>query len=171
MDAPASIQTIAEVSIGLAGFSGLVVALRRDTGPLDEVQKYRLSVLFALSFGALFLALVPDLLAALSLPAARTWPTASGVLFLYSLFFVWWWAGSSRKIAKVAPEIFDWKAFSCMALGHFIVLLLQLGMLLGYAEARAPGIFVLGLTWYLLHATQQFVRMLFIQPRKRADNG
>ena len=54
---PDSLQTIAEISIGLAGFSGLVVALRKGSGPLDDIQKYRLRILFSLSFGAMFLSL------------------------------------------------------------------------------------------------------------------
>ncbi len=57
-----SLQTIAEISIGLAGFSGLVVALREGSGSLDDIQKYRLRILFSLSFGAMFLSLLPDTL-------------------------------------------------------------------------------------------------------------
>ena len=59
---PDSLQTIAEISIGLAGFSGLVVALRKGSGPLSDIQKYRLRILFSLSFGAMFLSLLPDTL-------------------------------------------------------------------------------------------------------------
>jgi hypothetical protein len=36
---PGSFQTVAEISIGFAGFSGLIVALRKDAGPLTDVQK------------------------------------------------------------------------------------------------------------------------------------
>ena len=56
-------------------------------------------------------------------------------------------------------------AFSTMATGHTIVLLLQLAIVLGLLENRAPGVIALGLIWYLIHAAQQFVRMLFVQPR------
>jgi len=52
LNIPESLQTIAEISIGLAGFSGFVVALRKDSGPLDDIQKYRLRILLSLSFGA-----------------------------------------------------------------------------------------------------------------------
>ena len=41
----------------------------------------------------------------------------------------------------------------------------------GAIESRAPGVYSLGLIWYLIHAAQQFVRMLFIQPRNSAKNG
>ena len=165
MEIPAYFQTIAEVGIGIAGFSGLVVALRQSDGPLSEIQKYRLRVLFALSFGAVFLSLLPELQTNLQVPDERVWFDSSAAIFIYSLGFFWWWIGPSRRIAKVAPEIFNWRAFNTMAAGHAVILLLQLAVLVGYFETRAAGIVALGLTWYLMHAAQQFIRMLFIQPR------
>ncbi len=162
---PESLQTIAEISIGLAGFSGLVVALRKDSGPFDDVQKYRLRILFSLSFGAMFLSLLPDTLMSFSVPDERIWFDSSAAIFAYSFLFITWWIRSSRQVARIVPEFFNWRAFSTMATGHTIILLLQLAVMLGLLENRAPGVITLGLIWYLIHAAQQFVRMLFIQPR------
>jgi hypothetical protein len=162
---PDSLQTIAEISIGLAGFSGLVVALRKDAGPLTEVQKYRLRILFSLSFGAMFLSLLPDTLVNLGVPDERLWFVSSAAIFAYSFLFIVWWLMSSRRVARVAPEIFDSVAFITMTIGHMIVLLLQLTVMLGLMENREPGVIALGLIWYLINAAQQFVRMLFIQPK------
>lgn len=64
MDISNPLPVIAEVSIALAGFSGLIVALRKNPGPLTPVQKYRLPVLLALSFGTLFLSFFPEWLRA-----------------------------------------------------------------------------------------------------------
>lgn len=163
---PESLQTISEISIGLAGFSGLVVALRKDAGPLNDIQKYRLRILFSLSFGAMFLSLLPDTLVSFGVPDERLWFNSSAAIFSYSFLFIAWWIMSSRHMAQVAPEIFNWAAFSTMAAGHTIVLLLQLAVMLGLLESRAPGVISLGLIWYLIHAAQQFVRMLFIQPKR-----
>ena len=163
-----SLQTIAEISIGLAGFSGLVVALRKDAGPLTDVQKYRLRILFSLSFGAMFLSLLPDMLVNLGVPDERLWFASSAAIFAYSFLFIVWWLMSSRRVARVAPEIFDWVAFTTMTIGHTIVLLLQLAVMLGLMENREPGVIALGLIWYLINAAQQFVRMLFIQPKGTA---
>jgi hypothetical protein len=162
---PESLQTIAEISIGLAGFSGLVVVLRKDAGPLNDVQKFRLRILFSLSFGAMFLSLLPDTLVNLGVPDERLWFASSAAIFAYSFLFIAWWIVSSRRVARFAPEIFNWRAFSTMATGHTIVLLLQLAVMLGFLENRAPGVIALGLIWFLIHAAQQFVRMLFVQPR------
>jgi len=164
---PDSLQTIAEISIGLAGFSGLLVALREKSGPFDNIQKYRLRILFSLSFGAMFLSLLPGTLLNFDVPDGRIWFDSSAALLTFSLGFVVWWILSSRHMARVAPEIFNWAVFCTMATGHIIVLLLQLAVLLGFLETRAPGVFSLGLIWYLIHAVQQFVRMLFILPKEQ----
>ena len=63
-------------------------------------------------------------------------------------------------------EIFNWRAFNTMLIGHIVVLGLQLALIFGLFSGRESGIFTLGLVWYLIHATQQFIRMLFISPRK-----
>lgn len=167
---PDSLQTIAEISIGLAGFSGLIVALRKNTGPLTDVQKYRLRILFAMTFGAMFLSLLPDLLLNFHVPDERLWFDSSAAMFIYSAFFVSWMIAGARRVARVAPEIFDWVIFSLLTTGHIVVLLLQLGVMMGLVEERASGVYTLGLIWYLIHAAQQFVRMMFILPRN-ADHG
>ena len=165
---PDSLQTIAEISIGLAGFSGLIVALRKTPGPLTEVQKFRLPILFTITFGAMFLSLLPDMLQSFKLPEGRIWPVASATMFVYSIAFITWLITGARQIAKVAPEIFNWVIFYSITGGHCIVLILQVAVMTGLIQNRAPGAFVLGLTWYLVHAAYQFVRMLFILPRDQA---
>jgi hypothetical protein len=163
---PDFLQTIAEISIGLAGFSGLIVALRKTPGPLTDVQKYRLRILFALTFGAMFLSLLPDLLSNFGVPGQRIWFDSSAAMFGYSLIFVSWMIAGARRLAKIVPEIFDWLRFWTLTAGHVVVLLLQLAVMTKFIVDRAPGAFSLGLVWYLMHAAQQFVRMLFILPKK-----
>jgi hypothetical protein len=162
-------QTIAEIAIGLAGFSGLAVALRRDTGPLSDIQKFRMSVLFGMAFGALFLSLVPHVLATLGVSDELLWGSASLAMVAWSLFFMYMWILRSRRIAKSVPEIFNRKAFAAMTVGHIVNLLLQAGVAFAWFESNTAGVFGLGLIWYLIHGSQQFVRMLFIQPRD--ENG
>jgi hypothetical protein len=118
----------------------------------------------------MFLSLLPDLLLNFQVPGERIWFDSSAAMFIYSLCFVTWMIVGARRIAKVAPEIFNWLVFSSLTAGHIIVLLLQLAVMAGMIEGRAPGAYGLGLIWYLIHAAQQFVRMLFILPRS-PDHG
>lgn len=170
MSIPDWYQTVTEVAIGLAGFSGLAVALRRGTGPLSEIQKFRMSVMFGMTFGALFLSMTPAVLADLGVPGKETWAIASIAMIVWSLLFMYLWMSRSRRVAATVPEIFDWRAFSAMTSGHVINLLAQLAALFSWFDVSASGIFGAGLVWYLVHGSQQFVRMLFIQPRDEYDN-
>lgn len=160
-----SLTTVAEIGIALAGFSGLVVVLRKNSGPLNEIEKFRMSVLLAAAFGAMFFALLPDVLQHLGFTDDTLWRMSSAFLVVFSIAFVIGWVLSSRRFFSVAREIFSVPAFSLMTLGHLINLILQLSATLGMWGDRSAGVYLLGLIWLLAHASQQFVRMLFIQPR------
>jgi hypothetical protein len=166
---PDAFQTIAEVAIGLAGFSGLLVAFRRSMGPLSNVQKFRMRILFALSFGALFLSLLPAIILNLGISEDKLWVYSSLAMSIYSSYFLAWWLSSSRRTAKKYPEIFDRWVFSTMTVGHILNLVLQLFVVFKLVDSGHAGIFLIGLAWYLINASQQFVRMLFIQPQDQSD--
>ncbi len=165
-----SLTTVAEIGTALAGFSGLVVVLRKNAGPLNEIEKYRMSVLLATALGAMFLALLPAALQQLGLANDILWRTSSAFLTAFSFAFILSWVLSSRRFFYVVREIISVPAFSLMAAGHLINVGLQLSVTLGLWGDRSPGVYLLGLIWLLAHASQQFVRMLFIQP-KSVDSG
>jgi hypothetical protein len=165
MNPPDAFQTVAEVAIALAGFSGLLVAFRKSAGPLSNVQKYRMRILFSLSFGALFLSLLPAIILNLDVSEDKLWVYSSLAMSIYSSYFLAWWLYSSRRTVKKYPEIFDRWVFLTMTAGHILILVLQLFVVFKLIDSGHAGIFLIGLTWYLINASQQFVRMLFIQPQ------
>ena len=169
MDIPQSLQTIAEISIAFAGFSGLVIAFRRKAGPLTDAHKYRLRVLLTLAFGTMFLSLLPELLSNYGIVPDRLWTYCGTAAIVFSASFLSWWLWASRRMMGLVPEIFDWFAVSRMATGHVVVLVLLLGSLGSWLAESGPGPFITALVWYLMHAAQQFSRMLFIQPK--SDHG
>ena len=166
VEIPQSLQTVAEIGIAFAGFSGLVIAFRRKAGPLSAVHKYRLRVLLTLAFGAMFLALLPDLLLSLEVPAAVLWRAASLFAAVFSCAFLAWWFAASRRMMRLVPEIFSGLALLRMVVGHVAILVLLLVVVTGSLQRYGPGVYLAALAWYLLHAAQQFSRMLFIQPHK-----
>ena len=162
---PGSFEIFAEVGIGLAGFSGLIMALRKDPGPLNEVQKFRMSLLFLLAFGATFLSFLPQIYMHMAVSEDGVGEIAASSMLAYSAVLMWWWFRRSRHFAKLVPEIFNWYVFTAMSVGHISVIVLQLCVVFDLLSDRASGIYMFGLTWYLVHAAQQFARMLFIHPR------
>lgn len=167
MDAADSLSTIAGATLGIAGFSGIMTAFMQRPGRLTTVETYRVAVLLGVSFGGMFLALVPMLLELFGVTEPALWSRASGVMTLYSLVAVSALLGSSRLIARRAPEIFNRYVFIAITLGHVLNLGLQAMNTLRPDPASASGIYVLGLLWYLVHAAVQFSRMLLVQPAAR----
>ena len=168
MEFPEYLQTIGEVGIGLVGFSGLILALRKSVGPLSEIHKYRLQVLFSLSFGAIFLSFLPELLFTFGVRNDLVWNLASICLLLYSLLFLVWWFSRTIQIKKSNPEIFTWSVFRLIVSVHIVVMLVQLAYILSILDIAGAAAFSLALIWYLLHSAHQFVRMLFLQPKDGA---
>ena len=164
MAPPGYFQTIAEVGIALAGFSGLLVTLRRREGQLDDIRKFRLRILLAMAFGALFLSLVPDLLISLDIGEILSWRISAGIMFVFNAAFIIWLVLASNRIMRLAPEIFDWFAFSRTCAGHFVALILQALIIVQAFPTATVGLYSVALIWYLLHAAQQFMRMLFVHP-------
>ena len=166
MEFPGYLQTIGEVGIGLVGFSGLILALRKSVGPLTEIHKYRLQVLFSLSFGAILLSFLPELLFTYGVRNELIWNLASMCLLLYSLVFLVWWFSKTIQIKKSNPEIFTWTIFRLVVSVHIVVILIQLAYLFSILDIGDAAAFSLALIWYLMHSAHQFVRMLFVQPKR-----
>ncbi len=165
MEIPGSLQTIAQIGVTFAGFSGLIVAFRKDAGPLTSIHKYRLQVLLSLSFGAMFLSLLPELLVSFCAATECVWKSSSVVLALYSVVFLIWWIKASLQQMKADPGIFNWFAISRMAAGHIVVVLVQLAFVFSMFGIEGPAAYLVGLIWYLLHSAQQFTRMLYVRPK------
>jgi hypothetical protein len=85
MDGEASLETLAEVAIALAGFGSLLVVLRRSpTSPWSEGEGADLLIVVGGSLLVLFFSLLPLPLYHLGLPAERAW-RASSLLFALAL--------------------------------------------------------------------------------------
>jgi hypothetical protein len=165
MEIPQYLQTIGEIGIGLVGFSGLILALRKSVGPLTEIHKYRLQILLSLSFGAIFLSFLPELLFTFGVSTSNLWKLSSACLSLYSLLFLFWWFARTNVMRRSNPEIFPWTVFWTIVSAHILVLFIQFAYIFSIFDIADTAAFSLTLIWYLLHSAHQFVRMLFIQPK------
>ena len=55
---------------------------------------------FAMTFGAMFLSLLPDLLLSFQVPEERIWFDSSAAMFVYSAGFVYWMVTRALHVAK-----------------------------------------------------------------------
>ena len=164
MDAADSLSTIAAAALGIAGFSGVMTAFMKRPGRLTKVETYRVAVLLGVSFGCMFLAMLPLVFDRFGVPEPRLWGRASAVMVIYTVVSMTVFLLSTRQVRRQAPEIFNPWVFSAIAAGHTLNGGVQLLNAWRPEAETASGIYVSGLLWFLVHAAVQFSRMLFVQP-------
>ena len=155
---------IAQLALGVAGFSGIAMYFKRKPGPLTNIEVYRVAILFLNSFAALFLSLAPFPLQAFELSADATWRISSGLVALFSIVFHAYYLPLSQRYRRQVPEIFNAYSMALTYSGGIGNTLLQLLNAFGLVSTHLDAVFMIGVIWLLFHATFQFGRILFIQP-------
>lgn len=151
--------SIAEISIGLAGFSGLVAAFVQHAGQTWRAdQKTRIVLLIVLSFGMIVSALAPYALSGVSTSSALVWGVpmvAFSVLCLGLL--VYWVVVSRRRAFKLLFPVISVPILSVATALQVLALLSGLGWILPYS----PAVFVLGLLSVLVFGANIFLALLY----------
>jgi hypothetical protein len=92
---------IAQIGVTLAGFSGLVVAIRgAPPNAWHPRDIWSLSWMFGTSLGAVFIGLLPLLLARLHLATSMVWRASGLVMCTFTLAFTIAMALSGRRLSK-----------------------------------------------------------------------
>src|SRR5438105_7609606 len=144
---------VAQVAVTLAGFSGLVVAIR-GAPPSDWHARdiWSLAWMFGTSFGALFLALLPLVLSAFHLRDDVIWIVSSLVMatfvILFSATMVTWGHRLTKAGHPPRVRFFPSVARSLLVLSAALAGAGALGL---FPQMRV-GFFVLGLVTCLLVA-------------------
>lgn len=164
MDAFDTLLTLAEVSIGLAGFAGIVVVFGRGPGALPPADSLRLAALVGASLGTLFLSLMPIALNALGLsePALWQWSSAVMVAFVAPAHVI-----GMLRIRRISAEMLEVVPIHLIAVGVFLLLgnlVAQVCNSVGAPWLPSFGVYLSGLILYLGFAAFQFARLLFVRP-------
>lgn len=157
---------IAQIAVTLAGFSGLVVAIRGAPPTAWQPRDiWSLSWMFGTSLGALFLALLPLVLAIFHLPDGLLWTVASLAMCAFMIVFSVAMALSGRRLTRLGhwPRVryFPIAAPSLLLMSGFLSGLGGAGM---FPQAGI-GFFVLGLIACLLVAALSLVVFLVVLAR------
>lgn len=151
-------DTIAQVAIGLAGFSGVFVALTQH-GKFDPADRFRLQFLLFASLGAMFLALLPYAVFAGSWSEETAWGVlawGTTTLTTFGLVFIL----RTARLRSDYPNVFTIKAMALQSTLILSAVALSIGVLRVPAEDKA-GSYVGVLVLLLAQATIVFVRLLF----------
>ncbi len=151
--------TIAEVSIALAGFSGVVAVLgRRSSGGWSSEELLQLRALVETSLAALFVSFVPGMVSSAVGSENAVWRWSNGFIAVAHLAILLAFFVRARITAPTVGQ----RILGSVGAGFG---LLHLGAAVGIVAWAAP-LFVLGLLGLLSVAAHNFVLLLF--PVRRA---
>jgi hypothetical protein len=158
------LTTIAQIAVGLAGFTGIAIAFTRRPGELTPLEGYRLAILFATSLGALFLALIPFGFGLVGVRDSTLWRISSALFVAFEAGLLIYLVPRTLRFLGEAREIFNVRVLTGLAAGHVVAIVLQAVNALGGFRGAESGVFLWGLIWLLFHTALQFARILFIRP-------
>ncbi len=153
-----SLFSIAEISIGLAGFSGLVAAFVQHSGqPWRADQKARIVILIALSFGMIVSSLAPYALSGVSTSPAVVFGAPMIVFSVLTISLLVHWIVISRKFGFTLQ--FPYLSIPVL-IGAVSLQVLSLLSGLGWIWPYSPTILVFGFLTVLMFGAIVFMALL-----------
>ena len=155
-----TLEVIAEIALGLAGFSGVLLVLSEPNEALKQAERFRLTTLIYSSIGTLFLALLPLALFGGPWPDPTVWRGLGVILTIYALAGLSVLPAAAIRLHQDHPDLFPWKLIFAQVAIHICSLILALSVLFMWSEQPLNG-YVMALVLLLVHGAIAFVRMLF----------
>jgi hypothetical protein len=154
------LPSIAEIAIGLAGFSGLVAAFSQRPGQAWKGdQKARIVFLIILSFGMITSALLPAAMSGVSGSPALVWGVPMVAYSALTLGLLGRWVVLSRRHGyELQFPFVSIPIITAAALLQVAVLLSGLGVIVPYSST----LFVFGLLAVLVFGANMFLALLHI---------
>ena len=159
------LQIVAEVSLGLAGFTGVVLFLTREPGRWHAFDSVRIFGLLTVSLATLVLSILPFGLAYAGLEGSALWRSSSAAAFLILAPVIVAWLDRTRRLTPDERGSFRPAVFVVLAAGHVLALLVQAlnALAIGFSGSLAP--FFLGLLWNVAYSAAGFYLIIFRRPQ------
>ena len=149
-----SFETIAQLAIGIAGFTGIVLALgKRSQGELTVIERARLLDLLRITFGAGFLSFAPMLVDSFTANAAVSWRVSHGAFAGWNVFC------ATTFIATIRPQELP-MVNRVIAVPGAVVTVFAALVAFGLLQRFSYGIYLTGLLWLLFVSAIQFSGLL-----------
>ncbi len=166
MEAREELLNIAEIAVGIAGFSGVIAAFLQRGG-LHQVDRVRFINLFSTAFSTLLLAYVPIVLSHLVDDPEQVWSLSSGVMI------VAWLVASTLSFLLVFPtvreHVYGPLPFALLVLPSVANLVVQVLNLGGWLWHPGFLAYLVGLFSYLYGSGLMFVYVILYRPPDSAD--
>lgn len=163
IDVASALLTPAQVAVGLAGFSAILVALSGKPHQWTPVDSFRIRNILGFTFQSVFLSLTPFVLAFFSLPELRVWQVSLLVLAIATLGGVLLVLIGVYRLSR--PERAVLNAVVVSAVTAILCAMAAVELLAAFGiVSPAPGVFFLGLVVLLGVSTILVARFLFARP-------
>jgi hypothetical protein len=163
IDVASALLTLAQVAIGVAGFSAILVALSGKPHLWTPVDAFRIRNILALSFQSVFLSLVPFVLALFSLPESTVWKASLLILALATLAGVLLVLSGVYRLSPSERAVL--KAVVVATVVAVLFFMAAVELLAVFGVVRPPSaVFFLGLLVLVGVSTVLVARFLFARP-------
>jgi hypothetical protein len=163
IDVASALLTFAQVAIGLAGFSAILVALSGKPHQWTPVDAFRIRNILAFSFQSVFLSLVPFVLTFFSLPESTVWRVSLLILAIATLGDVLLTLSGVYRLSRSERAVLN--AVVVCTVTAVLCLMGAVELLAAFGIVRpASGVFFLGLVVLLGVSTVLVARFLFARP-------
>ena len=163
IDVANALLTIAQIAIGLAGFSAILIALSGKPHQWTRVDAFRIRNILALSFQTVFLSLVPLLLAFFSLPESTVWKVSPLIIAIATFGDVLLVLAGVYRLSRLERAVLKTAVVTTVTTILFTTAVFELLATFGII-GPAPGVFFLGLIVLLGVSTVLVARFLFARP-------
>lgn len=159
------LRVLAEIAVGLAGFSSIVVVFRRRDagGTWKPEDAFRFRIMLESSLFAALFAIAPAALAALNVPPGVLWPTASAALLVYLASET---IQRPRAIRRLPAGALNPRLVGSIVGLHLAAAVLQVLNVVGWGVSPGPGPYLAGVTWLTTYAGLMFYRLVTARIRE-----
>ena len=163
IDLANALLTVAQVAIGLAGFSSILVALSGKPHQWTPVDAFRIRNILAFTFQSVFLSLIPFVLSFFSLPPSTVWQASLLILVVATVADVLLILAGVYRLSASERAVLKTLVVSTVTVTLCIAAVVELIAVFG-AIGPASGVFFLGLVVLLAVSTVLVARFLFARP-------
>ncbi|MBT5030828.1 MAG: hypothetical protein HOM55_00875 [Proteobacteria bacterium] len=156
-----ALSIIIEFSVGLAGFSGIVIIFASSPAGWNAADKYRISNLLCCSFSAGLVAFVPIGLLHSNLDPQQVWRVSSAVLGCASTLTLVIILGRKRHLSAEEASVLNPYLVVLFTGGIIASTLIQFINTLGLLPGNQFLYLYFGMVWLLVVAGVQFYRIVF----------
>ena len=160
-----ALSLIAQISLGLAGFAGILISLGRGPGRWHPADALRIRLLLINVLGSLFSSVVAVGLEASTLWSAQSERIGAAILLLFILYYLNTTMRGARRIDG-ASALFNIRILILYRTLAVLAVIAQAIVVLGYGGRAVFLLYFAGLLWGIFYGAFGFVRLVYVRPRE-----